>query len=122
MPIGDVIFLTAVIIAFVSFAIALGWGQHQTRGIGKWPDPKDVWAILPEAVFAALLRDQRMMMIIIAAAITPAITATMTPRCKGLLSMCRSKPNRVPSGNKSMPHLGHLPELDWRTSECMGQT
>ena len=32
------------------------------------------------------------MMIIIATAITPAITATVTPRCKGLLSMCRSNP------------------------------
>lgn len=41
MSIGDIIFLTAIIIAFVGFAIALGWAEHQTRGISKWPDPKD---------------------------------------------------------------------------------
>jgi len=40
-PIGDIIFLTAAIIAFVGFAIALGWAEHQTRGIGKWSDIQD---------------------------------------------------------------------------------
>jgi hypothetical protein len=32
MPIGDIIFVTAVIIAFGAFAIVLGWADHRTRG------------------------------------------------------------------------------------------
>jgi hypothetical protein len=55
------------------------------------------------------VRDQRI--IIIAAAIIAAISAIMTIRCKGLLTMCRSRANRVPSGTKSMPHLGHFPRF-----------
>jgi hypothetical protein len=32
MPIGDIIFLSAVIIAFGAFAIVLGWADPRTRG------------------------------------------------------------------------------------------
>jgi hypothetical protein len=47
--------------------------------------------------------------IIIAAIITATITAAMIIRWEGLLIMCRSMPNLVPSGSKSMPHFGHFP-------------
>ncbi len=53
--------------------------------------------------------DQRI--IIIAAAITTAISATMIVRCTGLLVTCRSRAKRVPSGTRAMPHLGQLPEF-----------
>jgi hypothetical protein len=48
--------------------------------------------------------------IIIAAAITASISATIIAMWRGLLIMCRIKPNRVPSGSRSMPHLRHLPD------------
>ena len=47
--------------------------------------------------------------IIIAAAITAIMVATMMARCSGLLTMWRSMPNRVPSNCNAMPHLEHLP-------------
>jgi hypothetical protein len=58
--------------------------------------------------------------IIITAAMTATITATMMVTIRGLLIMCRSMPNLAPSGNKSMPHFGHFPEFGWRTSGCIG--
>jgi hypothetical protein len=48
--------------------------------------------------------------IIMIAAMIATITATMmTTIIMGLLIMCRSIPNLVPSGSKSMPHFGHFP-------------
>ncbi len=35
MPTGDMIFVTAFIIAFGVFAIVLGWADWQTRNTGK---------------------------------------------------------------------------------------
>jgi hypothetical protein len=35
LPIGDIIFLAGITVAFVGFAIVLGWAEHQTRGIGR---------------------------------------------------------------------------------------
>jgi hypothetical protein len=47
--------------------------------------------------------------IIITTAIPAIITTAIMTRCNGLLIICRSIPNRVPSGIKAMPHLGHFP-------------
>lgn len=38
-----------------------------------------------------------------------AMIATITMIITGLLLMCRSMPNFVPSGSNSMRHLGHVP-------------
>jgi hypothetical protein len=35
MPIGDMLFVSVVIIAFGIFAVVLGWADHRTRGIGR---------------------------------------------------------------------------------------
>ncbi len=35
MPMGEVLFVSAVIIAFGIFAVVLGWTDHRTRGIGR---------------------------------------------------------------------------------------
>jgi hypothetical protein len=35
MPTGDMIFIAAVILAFGTFAIVLGWVDARTRRIGK---------------------------------------------------------------------------------------
>jgi hypothetical protein len=35
MPIGDMLFVSVVIIAFGIFAVVLGWVDHRTRGIGR---------------------------------------------------------------------------------------
>jgi hypothetical protein len=32
MPIGDIIYVSAIIIAFGAFAIVLGWADHRTHG------------------------------------------------------------------------------------------
>jgi hypothetical protein len=50
------------------------------------------------------------------------ITATIIMICNGLLNMCRSSANRVPSGINSIPQRGHLLGLGSRTSECIGHT
>jgi hypothetical protein len=57
----------------------------------------------------------------IAPAMIASITTTITPMCSGLLNMCRTSPNFVPSGNKFIPHFGHLPGPFCRTLECIGQ-
>ena len=59
--------------------------------------------------------------VIIGAAMIATMTPAMMARCNGLLAMCRSRANRVPSGTKSMPHFGHFPECSCCTPECMGQ-
>jgi hypothetical protein len=48
--------------------------------------------------------------------------ATINNSIQGLLAMWRSRANRVPSGIKAMPHLGHFPGFDSRTVACMGHT
>jgi hypothetical protein len=35
MPIGDMLFVSVVIIAFGIFAVVLGWTDYRTRGIGQ---------------------------------------------------------------------------------------
>ena len=35
MPITDVLIVTAVVLAFVIFAVVLAWGEYQTRHIAK---------------------------------------------------------------------------------------
>ncbi len=35
MPAGETFFIAGFIVAFAVFAIALGWADHQTRGLGK---------------------------------------------------------------------------------------
>jgi hypothetical protein len=35
MPITDIIIVSIIILAFVTFAVALAWGDHQTREIAQ---------------------------------------------------------------------------------------
>lgn len=35
MPMGDMLFVGAFILAFAVFAIVLGWADHRTRRLGK---------------------------------------------------------------------------------------
>jgi hypothetical protein len=35
MPVSDILFLTAVIVAFGGFAAVLAWGNYQTRSSAK---------------------------------------------------------------------------------------
>jgi len=57
---------------------------------------------------ASRLETTRYQRTIMPAAMTAAMTTMMTI-INGLLSMCRSMANLVPSGSKSMPHFGHFP-------------
>ena len=35
MPVGSIVFLSFVVIAFAAFMVALAWGAHQTKGLPK---------------------------------------------------------------------------------------
>ena len=35
MPITDIVIVSIIILAFVTFAVALAWGDHQTREIAR---------------------------------------------------------------------------------------
>jgi hypothetical protein len=35
MPITDIIIVSIIILAFITFAVALAWGDHQTREIAR---------------------------------------------------------------------------------------
>ena len=69
----------------------------------------------------ATLESGHRIVIIGAAAMIATMTPAMMARCNGLLAMGRSTVNRVPSSTKSMPHVGHFPECNCCTPECMGQ-
>jgi hypothetical protein len=58
---------------------------------------------------------------IIAAAIMPTISAAMMTMCVGLLMICRSMVNRVPSESSSWPQYGQMPGCLYRTFGCVGQ-
>ncbi len=38
MPILSAIILTAIVCAFIAFAVVLAWGEYQTRNIGQAAD------------------------------------------------------------------------------------
>jgi hypothetical protein len=73
------------------------------------------------SLFGEWIRKLDQRTIIIMAIIAATISAAMTIKCMGLLTICLSIPNRVPSGTKSIPHFVHFPGLGWRTSVCIGQ-
>jgi hypothetical protein len=46
MPINDILFLVGIVFAFVAFAAALAWGDHQTRLVSR-PKKEAAHAIKP---------------------------------------------------------------------------
>jgi len=72
-------------------------------------------------MLGAASADPHYRIIIIAAAITPTISAAIMIMWVGLLIMWRSMAKRVPAGSSAIPQWAHLPELACRTSRCIGQ-
>jgi hypothetical protein len=65
----------------------------------------------PDVLFRVVLFEALYWRINMIVAMIATITATMMPTIRGLFIMCRSMPNLVPSGSRSMPHFGHFPEF-----------